>query len=73
MEGLVIVAIVVGAVGFLAYRARGKVGLGGHADIAAQKDIPRRPASGGLGARLGGPGNDLLDDRTGDAGARPRH
>ena len=70
MEGLAILAIVVGAIVLFAYLARGKAGLGSHSDIAAQGNIPRRPVSGG--PHMGGPGNDLLDDRTGDAGAHPR-
>jgi hypothetical protein len=72
MEGLVILGLIVGAIALLFWMARGKAGVGSAADIEAQADLPRRPVSGGLGARLGGPGNDLLDDRTGDAGARPR-
>jgi hypothetical protein len=66
MEGLVILGLIV----VLFWMARGKAGVGSAAEIEAQADLPRRPVSGG--PHMGGPGNDLLDDRTGDAGARPR-
>jgi hypothetical protein len=72
MEAIVIVAIIVGAVVFLAYRARPKVGYRDlESDVRGQGELRRRPVSGGLN-RIGQLGNDLLDDRTGDAGVRPR-
>jgi hypothetical protein len=66
-----LIVIRVGAVG-LAYMARNKTGRGDASDIAAQKDIRRRPVSPGSERIPGGPGNDMLDDRMGDAGVRPR-
>ena len=72
MEVIVILGIMVGAVVGLAYMARNKVGRGEASDIAAEKDLPRRPVNPGLERIPGGPGNDMLDDRTGDAGVRPR-
>ena len=71
MEGLVVLAIIGGAIAFLAYRARGKAGYRDLAtDSRGMAEEPRRPVSGG--AHVGQLGNDLLDDRTGDAGVRPR-
>lgn len=72
MEGIAILAILIGVVVALAVMARNKVGVGDASDIEAQGDIPRRPVSLGLGPRWGGPGQDFLDDKTGDAGTRPR-
>ena len=73
MEGIVILALIGGAIGFLAYRARDKVGYRDLAtDLRGEADLPRRPVSPGFSTRLNNPGTDLLDDRTGDAGARPR-
>ena len=64
-EGLFIVALIVGAVASLAYRARAKVGT--FDDV---KGNPKRPAMGGYG--MGGPGNDLIDPGPTDGGTRPR-
>lgn len=72
MEGIVIVAILIGVVAGLAVMARNKVGVGDASDIAAQRDIPRRPVSPGSGPGWGGPGQDFLDDKPGDAGVRAR-
>ena len=65
MEGIVIIAIIVGFVAFLAYRARGKVGT-----FSDKASNPKRPAMGGYG--MGGPGNDLIDPGPTDGGMRPR-
>jgi hypothetical protein len=72
MEGLAILGILVGTVVVLAWMGRGKVGTGSSADIAAQDDIPGRPASGGAGFRIGGPGNDLVDPGARDGNTRAR-
>ncbi len=72
MEGIVIAAIGIGVIVALAVMARNKVGVGDAADIEAQADIPRRPVSPGGGPGWGGPGQDFIDDKTGDAGVRPR-
>jgi|RhiMethySRZTD1v2_1073278.scaffolds.fasta_scaffold2474254_2 hypothetical protein len=65
MEGIVILALIIGAVAFLAYRARGKVGT-----FTDQDANPKRPVRGyrGMG---GGPGNDLIDPGPTDGGTRP--
>ena len=65
MEGLVILALIVGFVAFLAYRARSKVGT-----FSDRAQNPKRPAMGGYG--MGGPGNDLVDPGPRDGGTRPR-
>jgi hypothetical protein len=71
MEGIVTLALIAGVILFLAFRARGNVGYGDRAsDVRGQGDLPRRPVSGGY--HVGQVGSDLLDDRTGDAGVRPR-
>ena len=64
MDGLVVLAIVVGFVAFLAVRARGKVGT--YPDRDAN---PRRPVSGGM--HMGPIGNDLVDPGPRDGETRP--
>jgi hypothetical protein len=71
MDGVVALAIVVGAIALLAFRARGKLGYRDlTSDVRGESELPRRPVTGGY--HMGQLGNDLLDDPTGDAGARPR-
>lgn len=65
MEGLVILALIVGFVAFLAFRARSSVGT-----YSDQDGNPKRPARDPLG--MGGPGNDLIDPGSRDGGTRPR-
>jgi hypothetical protein len=68
MEGIVILALIVGFVAFLAFNARSK--LGTYTDRDAN---PKRPARGGRGpaGTWGGPGNDLIDPGPQDGGTRP--
>ena len=68
MEGIVIVAIIVGFVALLAYRARSKVGT-----ISGPAANPNRPVRTGRGPAgiWGGPDNDLIDPGPQDGGTRP--
>jgi hypothetical protein len=68
MEGLVILALIVGFVAFLAFRARSSVGT-----YTEQDANPKRPAAGGRGpyGTWGGPGNDLIDPGPKDGNTRP--
>jgi hypothetical protein len=65
MEILFILALIVGGVAFLAFRARSRVGT-----YSDQARNPKRPARDPFG--MGGPGNDLIDPGPRDGGTRPR-
>jgi hypothetical protein len=64
MEIYAVLAIILGVVAFLAYRARGTVGT--YSDAARN---PKRPARDPIG--MGGPGNDLIDPGPRDGNTRP--
>lgn len=64
-EPIMVLALILGFVAFLAYRARSKVGT-----ITERDNNPKRPVRGyrGMGP---GPGNDLIDPGARDGGTRP--
>ena len=73
MEGLLILAIVIGGPILLAMRAIRDARLGRDMlDPMAPSQAPRPPVMPTHGRGWAPPGSDFIDDPTGDAGARPR-
>jgi hypothetical protein len=73
VEGLVILALIIILPTLIAIRAiqdarRGRDDF----DPTGRSQGPRLPAMPGPKSGYGGPGLDFIDDKTGDAGVRPR-
>ena len=73
MEGIVILAIVIGVPILLAVRAIRDDRLGrDDVNPGNPNQAPRLPVMPTHGPGWGPPGQDFIDDKTGDAGVRPR-